>query len=488
MQAMPLWMTPVQGYLWSLRLQNRTIRDIRATLNALPNVHICNDEVITRAIKATALGYPWTPQSTGGSWPYLCPEDELALVQTIKDSNSNQDSLPIWVIINSAHDLKLQRVQEARAMLMRMNHPQLAISIEDPAEPDRTWVNQLAQLHGLKIKNAEYIEAVRRQCCDHVAIRTWFGQFGAKIAQYHPDHIFNMDETGLSTNRKYKVVVPAERHALTPGGDKNIHITGIVTFNRRGEHPKPGIILPALKNLPPELADFQSNADFYSAPTGWITNEVFAKWAVNFAHWTRLWRRQLPANRQQRRILLIMDGHTTRRHVGAMLYLWRNGIDVLTLPGHCSHILQPFDVGIASPLKAAMRREIMKYEALIRAGGLQGMSAVGMKRLSLVSSFLEALCRSLTPANSSNAFARCGITPVNPMIPLNSPFLPLHPRFRPAVEQIQSSMLIESLEDIFWLADVTEVPTWRGIYYIPGYQELITASNSGRLLTPIQPF
>lgn len=34
-----------------------------------------------------------------------------------------------------------------------------------------------------------------------------------------------------------------------------------------------------------------------------------------------------------------------------------NGIDLLILPPHCSHVLQPLDVGVFSPLKRALATE-----------------------------------------------------------------------------------------------------------------------------------
>jgi hypothetical protein len=60
---------------------------------------------------------------------------------------------------------------------------------------------------------------------------------------------------------------------------------------------------------------------------------------------------------QDKRILLLLDGHATHHH-GPNLDLCRdNMIDVCFLPPHTSHILQPLDVGIFNSYKAAYRRD-----------------------------------------------------------------------------------------------------------------------------------
>lgn len=449
---------PTQQLIWTLRLRGVTVEQIRLQVNQIPGVHICNDEAVLRCIKATAMGYQWSPQGEGGAWPYLCPDDERTLVQTIRECNANLDSLPVSMVLNLAHDLRGKRVAQARDQLIRMGHPRLAASIEDPEEPDRTWANHFAERHNLRLKNCEWIEQLRRLRCDKVSITEWFVRFGGILRQYHQDHVFNMDETGLSTNRKYRVMVPRGAHGISPGGDKNIHITGIVCYNRVGTYPKPGIILPGVKNLPAELRDFADNADFYSSPTGWITNDVFGKWAINFAHWVAHWRKTLPPDRAGRRVLLIMDGHTTRRNVDALWYMYNFGIDVLTLPGHCSHVLQPFDVGIAAPLKAAIRKQLTQIAAVVRTGVFRGWTQAAVKRFVLVSAFLESLPRALTPMNARSSFSKTGIWPVNLRVALQNHLAPLPLDARPKVPEIQNSMLIDSVEQLQWLADVTGVP------------------------------
>lgn len=58
--------------------------------------------------------------------------------------------------------------------------------------------------------------------------------------------------------------------------------------------------------------------------------------------------------RQGRRRLLIMNGHGSHITVGFISFCMDNAIDLLILPPHWSHVLQPLDVGVFSPLKRAL--------------------------------------------------------------------------------------------------------------------------------------
>jgi hypothetical protein len=57
------------------------------------------------------------------------------------------------------------------------------------------------------------------------------------------------------------------------------------------------------------------------------------------------------------RRLLIMNGHSSHMTANVIIFCMRNAIDLLILPPHCSHILQPPDAGVFAPLKYALAPE-----------------------------------------------------------------------------------------------------------------------------------
>ena len=67
-----------------------------------------------------------------------------------------------------------------------------------------------------------------------------------------------------------------------------------------------------------------------------------------------------------------------------MAYLQQFGIDMLTLPGHSTHVLQPFDVSVAAVLKHAMSRSVESWNRRLDEGVVEAPTAAATKLLVLV--------------------------------------------------------------------------------------------------------
>lgn len=59
-----------------------------------------------------------------------------------------------------------------------------------------------------------------------------------------------------------------------------------------------------------------------------------------------------------------MDGHSSHVTANVITYYLDKAIDLLILPPHASHILQPLDVSVFSPLKRALGVETDKASRL----------------------------------------------------------------------------------------------------------------------------
>ena len=64
------------------------------------------------------------------------------------------------------------------------------------------------------------------------------------------------------------------------------------------------------------------------------------------------YRLRLDPSIRNQKALLIMDGHHSRENPVAIMLLEANNINLLILPSHVTHILQMFDVCLASPMKS----------------------------------------------------------------------------------------------------------------------------------------
>ena len=96
-------------------------------------------------------------------------------------------------------------------------------------------------------------------------------------------------------------------------------------------------------------------------PQAWMTQFLFSNWLSHFIQ--ALGSRGGISN--QNGHLLIVDGHTSHVTVDVVVQAMEVGLDVLTLPSHTSHRLQPLDVGVFAPYKQAFKRYrdawIMRY-------------------------------------------------------------------------------------------------------------------------------
>ena len=67
------------------------------------------------------------------------------------------------------------------------------------SEPESACALTFSQ-YCLQLKNRQEVESVCQQCRSRRANIRWFGVFTRKHHQYHPDHIFDQDETPLTSS------------------------------------------------------------------------------------------------------------------------------------------------------------------------------------------------------------------------------------------------------------------------------------------------
>ena len=104
---------------------------------------------------------------------------------------------------------------------------------------------------------------------------------------------------------------------------------------------------------------------------------------------------------------------------------YQNGIHLLFLPPHASHVLQPLDLAIFSPLKAAYRRGVADLALLTDCAPLG-------KRM-FIECYARAREAALTDRNVRSGWKATGLWPVNMDKPLMSRLL-LKPATQPTAQ------------------------------------------------------
>ena len=105
--------------------------------------------------------------------------------------------------------------------------------------------------------------------------------------------------------------------------------------------------------IPP--ATLNLNWHFCTSQKGWTSNALGFEWLVHVFN---------PVNQQKlsdvkdRIRLLICDGYDSHISVKFVTHCIENNICLFLLLLHLSHLLQPLDVGIFSPLKTAVSADL----------------------------------------------------------------------------------------------------------------------------------
>ena len=115
-------------------------------------------------------------------------------------------------------------------------------------------------------------------------------------------------------------------------------------------------------------------------------------------------------------IMLIMDNHSSHTSLQALSVAKENGIVLLILPPHCTHKMQPLDVGIFSPFMAYYNQAVSQYHTMHPGEKIDIYN---------IAAFVgEAHTNAMTIRNIQSAFRKVGIFPFNPSVFNDAEFLP----------------------------------------------------------------
>lgn len=138
---------------------------------------------------------------------------------------------------------------------------------------------------------------------------------------------------------------------------------------------------------------------YQSTPSGWTNTEIAFGWLKEvFLPKTK------PADGSWR--LLILDGFATHIDHHFQLTALRNRVQLLYLPAHTSHGLQPLDISVFAPLKQA-------YRSAIRSSTLATLGAPASKQRFLTT-YEKARNIAINSRNIRIGFSSTGIWPFNP--------------------------------------------------------------------------
>ena len=165
---------------------------------------------------------------------------------------------------------------------------------------------------------------------------------------YSPTRVWNADETGISTVHK-PVKIIATKGAREVGkitsGERGKNVTVMCAMNAAGNFIPPMFIFPRKRMVDSLMNSAPAGAIGVCTDSGWIDGDTFLKWLKHFA--------SVAKPTQDDKHIIILDGHHSHKTLAAVDYARENGIELITLPPHCTHKMQPLDTCIFKALKAA---------------------------------------------------------------------------------------------------------------------------------------
>ncbi|KMQ86136.1 pogo transposable element with krab domain-like protein [Lasius niger] len=132
--------------------------------------------------------------------------------------------------------------------------------------------------------------------------------------------------------------------------------------------------------------------------SGWINENLFCDWLRHFISFAK------PS--KEAPVLLILDNHESHNSLDSFMICRDNGINLISLPPHTSHKMQPLDLTFFGPLKNAYNRECELYMA----------ECPGRKitQYEVVELFTKAFNRVSNLEKARNGFKAAGIHPIDP--------------------------------------------------------------------------
>ena len=259
----------------------------------------------------------------------------------------------------------------------------------------------------------------------------------------NPQQIWNCDESGCQDVPKEDEVVgetgvPQYRTVPKEQGETST----ILTFaNAAGLVVPPVIIHKGGKVSDTWQINCPVGVMVRASPKGWINCDIFFEYTVR---WIRFMKTHSLLGK---RLLLLLDAHKSHVYnIRFILICKRFNIDVLAIPSHTSHILQPLDSVPFANLKTAWNEQLIDH--LFRSVGL------GFSKMEFFEVFIPAWKKSMTPQNIRAGFRETGICPFNPLMIQPSSLGPSEPTdnlARPPCKQVvlACSFLRVHLNDFF---------------------------------------
>ena len=324
----------------------------------------------------------------------LSSEEELALVNYIT------------YMADHAFPLTIPMIKSFASSIAKRSGNNDIFNLETGA--GKTWWNEFRKRHSeaLAVRKPDKLDRGRARMTNTTVIKRHFETLEKVLNENNiydkPEKIFNVDESGMNLElRKGKVVINrSSKHAYSQAKGGRDHVTVNCCISAAGQLIPPMIIYERSYPCGNYVAKGPDGALYAKSPNGYMDEELFKAW------FSKLF---IPHTAHLGKRMLIIDGHGS--HLSLEIIDKARAADVILycLPPHTTHVLQPLDVGLYSPLKSYFSRITDKIQIL----RLEVTHNVTICKTEFSAVFKLAFEEAFSLSKIKSAFASCGIFPYN---------------------------------------------------------------------------
>lgn len=264
------------------------------------------------------------------------------------------------------------------------------------------WGRFMQRWPKLSLRKGDALGKPRANAVNAASIRQYYDLLEETLKKHgilnSPSRVYNMDESGMPLDHKPPKVVTLKGtkkvHCHTSGNKAQITI--LACANAAGNVIPPMVIFEG-KRLNPEWTKGEVPDTLYGmSDKGWTDMELFRNWM------TSLFIPNIPSARP---VLLLIDGHSSHYEPETIRLAAKEGIIILCLPPHTTHVSQPLDISFFRPLKVYWSEGCHKY--------MQNNPGRTVTKYQFSALFSVAWYKAIKAENLVSGFRKAGIYPYN---------------------------------------------------------------------------
>ena len=277
------------------------------------------------------------------------------------------------------------------------------------------WLRGFRKRSGkLSLRNPESTSLARSVGFNRPAVDNFFCKLKEALLRdgtISPQNISNLDETGISTVVKPSKILAkkgVKQIGRISSAERGVSMTMCCCINAIGNALPPVYIFPRVHFKNYMLKDAPAGSLGLAYPSGWMTGDLFAETLGHFIKFMKI-SKSNPG-------LLLMDNHISHLSIEAIDIAKENGLCLLTFPPHCSHKLQPLDIGVYGPFK--------RYYSSFCDSWMTSNPGKPLSMYEVAELSSHAFHKAITIENITSSFRSSGIHPFNPDVFPDDAFLP----------------------------------------------------------------